>query len=37
MCSSNSMSVSFMLPQVMVAEKEHDIVSLIIFGLKFQV
>ena len=30
MCSSNSTLVSFMLPQVMVAEKEH--VSLIIEG-----
>ena len=30
MCSSNSMAVSFMLPQVMVTEKEH--VSLITAG-----
>ena len=30
MCSSNSMFVSFMLPQAMVAEKEH--VSLITEG-----
>ena len=29
-CSSNSMAVSFMLPQVMVTEKEH--VSLITAG-----